>query len=48
MSREKMHIIGLGTDTTRFELDIDRQPNRFIYASGPERGLDNAGFVFDD
>jgi len=40
IGREKMHIIGLGTDTTRFEVDIDRQPNRFIYASAPERGLD--------
>jgi glycosyltransferase involved in cell wall biosynthesis len=40
IDREKMHIIGLGTDTTRFEVDIDRQPNRFIYASAPERGLD--------
>jgi glycosyltransferase involved in cell wall biosynthesis len=37
---EKFVIVGNGIDLARFEGEEKRHPHRFIYSSGPSRGLD--------
>jgi glycosyltransferase involved in cell wall biosynthesis/tetratricopeptide (TPR) repeat protein len=37
---DKLVIIGNGVDKERFDLVVKREPNRVVYASSPDRGLD--------
>jgi glycosyltransferase involved in cell wall biosynthesis len=37
---EQLRIIGNGVDKARFDQLVDREPNRVVYASSPDRGLD--------
>lgn len=43
---EKLILTGNGVRPKRFAREVRRQPNRFIYASSPDRGLDTLSALF--
>jgi len=46
ISREKITVIGLGVDASRFDVAVEKQPKRFVFASCPDRGLDTVIDLF--
>lgn len=39
LPEEKMIVIPNGIDLARFDKEVERNPNKFVYSSSPERGL---------